>query len=301
MSSAPPITVLLAVYNGQKYLRSAIESVLTQTFNHFEFLIIDDGSTDKTLDILREYARVDGRIRLITRPNKGLTITLNEGLSLATGEYLARMDADDICMPRRFERQFSYLNGHRECVLVGSRVELIDPEGLPIREMCLEQDHDSIDNANLNRGWPVVHPATMMRLAAIKQVGGYRDEFNTLEDLDLFLRLAEVGKLANLPDILLHYRQHFASVTHSKEKQQNQIRQAIYDQTRARRGLPPDSPPPLVRTTPRHAHEQHHFWAWSALKAGNTRTALKHALKTVRQAPFSLDSWRLLACAVRGR
>jgi len=139
-------------------------------------------------------------------------------------------------------------------------------------------------------------------MSALKQIGGYRDEFNTLEDLDLFLRLGEVGKLANLPDILLHYRQHFASVTHSKEEKQMQIRQAIYDQTRVRRGLPPDvPPPPSARSRPRKKYEQHQFWAWSALKAGNKRTARKHALQTVKQAPFSMQSWRLLACAVRGR
>jgi glycosyltransferase involved in cell wall biosynthesis len=301
MTPPPPITVLLAVYNGQQYLRAAIESVLTQTFTDFEFLIIDDGSTDQTLSILREYAARDGRIRMVTRPNKGLTNTLNEGLSLAGGEFLARMDADDICMPRRFERQLGYLRENPDCVLVGSRVLLMDPDGLPIREMCLEQTHDEIDQAHLNRGWPIVHPAATMRLSALKQIGGYRDEFNTLEDLDLFLRLAEIGKLANLPDLLLNYRQHFASVTHSKEEKQMQIRQAIYDQTRARRGLPPDVPPPPARAQARQKHEQHRFWAWTALKAGNKRTARKHALKTVRLAPFEKESWRLLACAVRGR
>jgi glycosyltransferase involved in cell wall biosynthesis len=301
MTTPSPITVLLAVFNGQEYLREAVESVLSQTFGEFEFLIIDDGSTDNSLAILREYARRDGRIRLVTRPNKGLTNTLNEGLSLATGEFLARMDADDVCMPRRFERQISYLKEHADCVLIGSRVLLMDPEGMPIREMCVEQTHDEIDSAHLNRGWPVVHPAATMRLSALKHIGGYRNEFNTLEDLDLFLRLAEVGKLANLPDILLHYRQHFASVTHSKEQKQMEIRQAIYDQTRTRRGLPPDVPPTPSRLKPREKHEQHRFWAWAALKAGHKRTAWKHALKTVRQAPFKMDSWRLLACAVRGR
>jgi hypothetical protein len=176
----------------------------------------------------------------------------------------------------------------------------MDPEGLPLKQMATEQTHEEIDHAHLNRGWPVVHPATMMRLSAIKKVGGYRDEFNTLEDLDLFLRLGEVGKLANLPDVLLRYRQHFASVTHSKEQKQIAIRQAIYDQTRARRGLPPDVPPALNRFRDRHRHEQHQSWAWTALKAGNLRTARKHAVKTLRHAPLSADSWRLLFCAVRG-
>ncbi len=232
MNPAPPITVLLAVYNGQQYLREALDSILAQTFTDFEFLIIDDGSTDLTLPILREYEKRDPRIRLVSRPNKGLTNTLNEGLSLARGEFLARMDADDFAMPARFEKQIAYLREHPDCVLLGSRVLLMDPDGLPIREMCLERTHEQIDSAHLNRGWPIVHPATMMRMSALSQIGGYRDEFNTLEDLDLFLRLAEVGQLANLPELLLRYRQHFASVTHSKEEKQNQIRQAIYDQTR---------------------------------------------------------------------
>jgi glycosyltransferase involved in cell wall biosynthesis len=301
MPDTPSITVLLAVYNGQQYLREAVESVLTQTFSDFEFLIIDDGSTDNSLKILQDYAAKDSRIRIVSRPNKGLTNTLNEGLSLARGEFLARMDADDICVPQRFEKQIAYLQEHPDCVLIGSRVLLMDPEGLPIREMCLEQTHEQIDSAHLNRGWPIVHPAALMRMSALNQIGGYRDEFNTLEDLDLFLRIAEVGKLANLPDILLHYRQHFASVTHSKEEKQMQIRQAIYDQTRARRGLPPDVPPPPSRKHSRKKYEQHRLWAWSALKAGNKRTARKHAIKCFTQAPFSKESWRILACAIRGR
>ncbi len=300
MTDAPAITVLLPVYNSQQYLREAVQSVLNQTFKDFEFLIIDDGSTDSSPEIISDFARRDPRIRVVSRPNKGLTQTLNEGISLARAPLLARMDADDLCMPRRFEKQIAFLNSRPDCVLVGSRVLLIDPEAMPIREMCLEQHHLMIDEAHLHRGWPVVHPAVMMRLAAVKQVGGYRDEFNTLEDLDLFLRLAEIGQLANLPDTLLHYRQHFASVTHSKEQKQMEIRQAIYDQTRARRGLPPDVPPPNDRTRSRLKHEQHFLWAWDALKAGNTKTARKHALIRLKDAPWNKESWRLLACSIRG-
>ena len=125
-----------------------------------------------------------------------------------------------------------------------------------------------------------------MRLSAIKQVGSYRDEFNTLEDLDLFLRLAEVGKLANLPDILLHYRQHFASVTHSREQKQMEIRQAIYDQTCRPAWVTGGCTGAIVSSSVRHRYEQHQFWAWTALKAGNKRTARKHAVKTL----FRLDS-----------
>ena len=301
MSSIPPISVLLAVYNGGRYLRAAIDSILAQTFREFEFIIIDDGSTDDSSAVLAEYAAKDSRIRLVSRPNKGLTATLNEGLALARGEFLARMDADDIALPQRFERQIAYLRGHPECVLLGSRVMLVDPEGLPIRPWCHQLEHADIDAAHLNRGWPVVHPAVMMRTDAVRRVGAYRDKYNTLEDLDLFLRLAEVGKLANLPEILLHYRQHFDSVTHKKFEQQRRLRQAIYDETYARRGErhneQQESPPP----PPRKRYEQHSLWAWYALDAGNVKTARKLALATLRRAPHLLNSWRLMACALRGR
>ena len=297
----PAISVLLAVYNGQTYLREAMDSVIAQTEKDFEFIIIDDGSTDETRNILEGYAQKDLRIRLVSRPNKGLTVTLNEGLSLARGEFLARMDADDICLPERFEKQLAYLRDHPECVLLGSRVLLVDPEGMPIRKLCDEQSHEQIDIAHLNRGWPVVHPAVMMRTAAIRQIGGYRDEYNTLEDFDLFLRLAEIGKLANLPDILLHYRQHFASVTHSKAKKQIEIRQSILDETYVRRGMakPTTSPPEKKRM--RSLYDQHHYWAWTALKAGNVKTARKHALINLRHEPLSYESWRTVACTLRGR
>jgi len=300
MPVSPTISVLLAVYNGQRYLRDAVDSILTQTFTDFELIVIDDGSTDRTLPILQEYAKKDGRVRLVTRANKGLTPTLNESIGLACGEFLARMDADDIAMPDRFQKQIDYLRANEDCVLVGSRVLLIDPDGLPIRPWCGELSHKEIDDAHLNRGWPVVHPAVMMRTDAVRRIGNYRECYDTLEDLDLFLRLAEVGKLANLPDVLLKYRQHFASVTHSKADQQRRIRQAIYDETYARRGIAIPAGSQTTELGPRRAHEQHRFWAWAALGAGNVNTARKHALATVRRAPWSPDSWRVLACALRG-
>jgi len=300
MSQSPAVSVLLPVFNGIRHLREAVDSILGQTFRDFEFIIIDDGSTDASADVLRQYAKADSRIRFVSRPNKGLTVTLNEGVGMASAPLLARMDADDIALPQRLEKQTAYMQKHSDCVLLGSAVTLIDPEGLSIRQMCSEQTHKEIDHAHLNRGWPIVHPAVMMRTAAIRQVGGYRDQYDTLEDLDLFLRLAEIGKLANLPDVLLKYRQHFSSVTHRKYEQQMKIRQAIFDETYARRGIA--APPPVAATNsgPRHWYQQHRSWAWAALKAGNVATARKHALATVRQAPWRGDSWKVLACALRG-
>src|ERR1700722_3648940 len=105
MTLAPTVSVVMAVYNGEKYLREAVESGLARGFRDFEFIIIDDGSTDRSLTILEGYAHADLRIRLLSRPNRGLTASLNEGLELARGDFVARMDCDDICLPDRFEKQ----------------------------------------------------------------------------------------------------------------------------------------------------------------------------------------------------
>jgi glycosyltransferase involved in cell wall biosynthesis len=297
----PAVTVLMPVYNADRYVAEAVRSILDQTFRDFEFLIIDDGSTDRSPEILAEYAGRDGRIRLLRRENRGLLATLNELIGLAQGEILARMDADDIAMPRRFERQLAFLRSHPEVVAVGSRAVMIDPDGDELFEMCDEQTHDEIDGANMRgKGGALLHPAVMMRAAAVRSVGGYRTEFHLSEDMDLWLRLAEVGQLHNIQEILLKYRQHVSSRGYVHQSAQDAyLLRALQDACR-RRGLPivagGDSP-----TQPLRGEAEHHRkWAWWALGAGRVRAARKHALRTLRLRPFSFDSWRVAACALRG-
>src|SRR5512135_1833139 len=145
MSDPPLISVCMPVYNAERYIARAVESILGQTFGDFEFLILDDGSTDGSLEILRRYANHDPRIRLTSRPNKGLPPSLNELVDQARGEFIARMDADDVALPERFARQVEYLRAHPDCVLVGSRVQLVDPEGDPLCDWCTMQEHEAID------------------------------------------------------------------------------------------------------------------------------------------------------------
>jgi glycosyltransferase involved in cell wall biosynthesis len=296
---APSVSVVMPVYNAERYLPAAVESILSQTVRDFEFIIIDDGSTDGSRRLLEECARRDARIRVVSRPNTGIVGALNDGLALCEGEFIARMDADDISLPERFEHQVSYLRQHRDCVMVGSRVLLIDPEGAPIRPWIDELSHEQIDRAHLSRAWPVVHPTVLIRRWALDAAGHYRKQYETLEDLDLFLRLAEVGKLANLPEILLHYRQHFASICHTNTPKQNSIRDNILAEAHARRGLAPlavAAAAPLAKSR----SDCHHLWAWWALNAGNISTARKHAMQTLARRPISADSWRLTYCALRG-
>jgi glycosyltransferase involved in cell wall biosynthesis len=298
----PSISVVMAVYNGERYLAAAVESVLAQTYRDFEFLIVDDGSTDRSGAMLRDYAARAPRVRLIARPNKGLTKSLNEAIGLAQGEFVARMDADDVSMPERFEQQVRYLREHPDCVCVGSRVALIDPYGAVVQPVTDHKlTHDEIDAELLQGiGWAIVHPAAMIRRDALQRVDGYHEEFRTSQDLDLFLRLAEIGRLANLPEPLVQYRQHFESVNYARHEEQTRVKGRIVADAYRRRELPIDGEPKLVHRTALPASEQLMHWAWAALKNGNATVARKHAIRVLGRRPWSLDSWRVMYCAMRG-
>jgi len=300
MVENPLVSVIMPVYNGRRYVKQAVDSVLAQTFTDFEFIIIDDGSNDGTDEILKRYAVADKRVRIITRTTQGVTRSLNEGLELAMGTLIARMDADDISKPTRFEKQVRFLKEHPDHVLVGCRCLLIDPDGYPIcekRDIALH--HEQIDALLLKMMWPVVHPAVMMRASAVKQIGSYDLRYRTNQDHDLFLRLAEVGKLANLPEILLEYRQHFQSVGFTKVASQANTVVEIAKAANKRRGIPlPESipgKPQILRPM-----DHHRNWSWWALRAGNIATARRHALAMLVAAPLNRASWRALFCALRG-
>jgi glycosyltransferase involved in cell wall biosynthesis len=294
----PLISVVMPVYNCRPFVNQAIESVLNQTLPYFEFIIVDDGSTDGTREVVEQWAARDRRIRLISRPNTGIVGALNDGLAAAGAPLIARMDGDDISLPDRFEKQVRYLNDHPECVLLGTHVLLVDHDGDPIRPWGREVTHEEIDHAHLDYQWPVFHPSVMMRASAVRHVGGYRRECEWLEDLDLFLRLAEVGRLANLPERLVHYRKHPDSVCHTRQAEQRELKERIYAETHRRRG---EAYQP--REPQQHDHNvlaEQKRWAWWALGAGYVRTARKYARSVVRQAPYDRESWRLMYCAVRG-
>ena len=301
---APTVSVVMPVYNARRYLAEAVDSVLAQTLTDFELIAVDDGSTDDSLQVLREYEARDARVRVITRVNTGIVGALNDGLVAARGHFIARMDSDDLCLPERFEKQVAFLRAHPDHVLVGSQVLLIDPEGAAL---CPKRDseytHERIDWAHLHHRWPMVHPSVMMRREAVAAVGGYRDKYQWLEDLDLFLRLAEIGKLAALPDVLLRYRLHTGSVCHTREADQHSIRPGLYAEVYQRRGIRPQEQNGAPKSSGAldRAGAREMLWGWWALIGGNVSTARKYAFRAVRAAPMTFDSWRLMYCALRGR
>jgi glycosyltransferase involved in cell wall biosynthesis len=309
MSDPPLISVCMPVYNAERYIAQAVESILDQMLGDFEFLILDDGSTDGSLEILRRYADQDPRIRLTSRPNKGLVPSLNELIDQSRGEFLARMDADDVARPERFAWQVEYLRAHPECVLVGSRVRLVDPEGDPLCDWCTMQEHEAIDSSYLRgeRITAVSHPSVMMRRDAVLAVGKYRP-FEVIEDIDLFLRLAEYGRIANLPEVLLHYRIHASNISKAASYHDtiDRVYVEVVRDARRRRNLPEasDSPdgsaaPKSPRIDPTPAEERAK-WAWWALGAGYLKTARKHARWVLSRAPLSPRSWKLMYCTLRG-
>jgi glycosyltransferase involved in cell wall biosynthesis len=298
----PAVSVVLPVYNGKAYLRAAVDSILAQTFVDFELIAVDDGSRDNSLSILQQYAARDGRVKVISRPNTGIAGALNDGIAAARAPLLARMDADDIALPTRFEKQVEFLREHPEVVLLGSRVLLVDPYDSPVYESDHKVDHDAIAKSMLaGVGWSVVHPAAMMRTAAVRAAGGYRADRVPSEDLDLFLRLIETGRAANLPEVLLRYRQHSSSANHTRVAEQDRNKRAILTEAYARRGLtlPDGWTPPKRKIMP--LLEEMNMWGWLALRNGNRAAARKHGWSLLKRAPLSMGSWRLMFCALRGR
>lgn len=213
--ASPSVTVLMAVCNSSAYLREAIDSVLVQTFFSFEFLIVDDGSTDSTWAIIQTYT--DPRIRTIRLDaNVGLVAALNVGLENARASLIARMDGDDVCEPARLERQFAFMRDHDEVVACGCACTTINGRGEEIGVLEYPEDDSDLRAALLDYN-PICHPSVMFRAGAVAGIGGYRDLGGRYaQDYDLFLRLSEVGRLANLPDKLLRYRYHSDQVTSAK-------------------------------------------------------------------------------------
>ncbi len=200
----PKITVLMPVYNAEKYLRQSLESVLNQQYKDFEFLIVDDGSTDRSVEIIRGYN--DNRIKLIkNRTNRGVIHSLNKGLGLAKGEYIARMDSDDVSLTNRLLTQVKYLDSNPDVSICGSWIKTLGANDTQIWDS--PTDNDDI-KAMLLFEAPIAHPSVMYRKSIKDNLLIYRKGFDHVEDYDLWVRLSDNYKFVNLDKVLLKYRVH---------------------------------------------------------------------------------------------
>lgn len=299
----PRISVLMPVYNGGEYLAPAIDSILAQSFADFEFLILDDGSTDSTPATLAYYAGRDRRIKVISRPNRGLVVSLNELLRHARAELVARMDADDIALPERFAQQVEFLARHPEVVCVGGACMMIDGAGRYLTTIVHPLEDESIQAAGLAGHTPISHPAAMMRRDALEVVGRYNVAYSVAEDLDLWLRLGELGKLANLAVPVIKYRLHEKSLSEQAAEGQRGAQRRACEAAWRRRGIAGSFEGAAWRPGA-DAGSRHTFmlrYGWWAWNSGERRTALHYGWRAVCEKALHPGGWKLLLVALAKR
>lgn len=215
----PKVSVVMGVYNGSCYLSESINSILNQTFTDFEFIIIDDGSTDTSWEILTKYAEGDRRIKLYKNDdNIGLTKSLNKGLKLAQGKYIARQDADDISLPKRLENQVKFLDEHSDAILVSANHEYIDSTGLSLGKLQLADDPVLTAWYLLFYNRIGAHGLTMFRRKPVSSIKNYSEKYRYSQDYELWSRLTQLGEIVILPDFLQLYRRNHSESISVKAK-----------------------------------------------------------------------------------
>ena len=249
-------------------------SILAQSFTDLEVVCVNDGSSDETPRILDWFAEQDSRVRVLHQANSGIVGALNTACEAARAPLLARMDADDCALPNRIETQFQWMNDHPQCVVCGAGILEVDSDGDPLCVSRLPEQHDLIVDNLLHRRTGHFHPSTMIRAEALRQVGGYRSEYEWVEDHDLWLRLSQIGELNNLPDILLCYRQHAQSVCWSRSDKQRTLMNDLLSEHYQARGIRvPDGV--IADTSQTRSPAGAGKWARAAAKGGFVTSARK--------------------------
>jgi hypothetical protein len=212
MRESPIVSVVMSVFNGQSFLAEAVESILGQTFHDLEFVVIDDGSIDRTAEILARYASQDERMRVHRHENKGRAASLNIGIGFARAKYIARMDADDVALPSRLQKQIEFMECNPNVGVLGGAYESINTRGHVIDHVQPPLQDSEIRTSMLSHN-PICHPTVLMRKDVILASGGYRPALLDADDYDLFLRMGERCQLANLAEPILQYRFHANQVS----------------------------------------------------------------------------------------
>ncbi len=310
---APKVSVLMAAFNAEQHLCEAVDSILAQTFVDFEFIIVDDGSTDGTATLLDSYS--DARIvRLRNESNIGLTRSLNRGLAVAAGDYVARMDADDISAPERLQRQAAYLDVHPHVGLLGSAFAFVDEAGAEKQVFAPPTQPTDLMAALLVQN-QLCHGSVMCRKCCVKAVGGYRDVFRYAQDYDLWLRLTERCEAASLGEVLYRYRVTPRGISVAKVARQdafNALAQRCAQQRRL--GIPEDLSAAggiaesgqgdmrlLRRIAASRAMAGYHVrWGRQSLARHAVREARHELFLALRQFPLAGAAWLYLGASLMG-
>lgn len=297
----PKVSVIMAVYNGGEYLRLAIDSILQQSFRDFEFIIINDGSQDNSLEVLTEYAKIDDRIRIISRENKGLVASLNEGIAEAKTPLIARMDADDICLPERLTKQVEFLHQHEDIVCVGTAQIIIDEDGDELTTLNVPTGDREIQEKLLQGNCPIEHPSVMFRTDVVKALNGYRKEFETAEDYDLWLRIGELGKLANINKPLIKYRYLNSSISAANQSKQIEATKKACIEAWKRREITGQFKANSEWRASQTRISKLSFalkFGWWAYNYKNRHAAIKYAKRAIELTPWCTEAWKLLTLSL---
>ena len=209
----PLVSVVMAVRDGGPYLAQAVESILGQTLENLELIVVDDGSRDATPDVLAKFAREDERVRVFRREPSGVSAARNRAAREVRARFLAPMDADDVALPPRLELQVEFLDSHPDVAVVGGAGVFVDDGGGELARMEYAGDDASVSELLMTGQSPVIHPAACMRTEAFHAVSGYRPVFQVAHDYDLWLRMAEHGRITNIAQTVLRYRVHAGQVS----------------------------------------------------------------------------------------
>lgn len=234
MDSKPKITVIMSVFNGSKFLAESIQSILDQTFKEFEFIIINDGSTDNSLDIIRSFESADSRIKVISKLNEGLAKSLNTAISISKGEYIARMDADDISYKNRLEKQYEFMQKNKSIDLCGCSMDIIDELGNVTSEKIQASNNHEILKKRFFQS-PILHITFFGKKLFFLKNNGYREEFKYAQDYDLVMRGIDAGaKICNIKHKLVQYRDYRQKIEPEKFIQQFRMTELIVKLSRER-------------------------------------------------------------------
>lgn len=230
------LSIVTSVYNGADFLAETIESVLAQTYEHFEFILVDDGSTDDSLAIMQAYASKDQRIRVLTPGKLGLCNALNAGIEAARYDWIVRLDADDICLPNRFARQVEAIRQLPHAAVIGSYVNHINRDGKVLSEWnfgpaSVEEYQQWMADGVIPQ---VIHSSAVLNRKYVEEIGGYDQQFVGCEDYDIFDRLSDYGPVVAVPETLVYYRVHNSSVTANNYFIQQNINKYVLARRHAR-------------------------------------------------------------------
>ena len=219
----PLVSVIMPTYNAERFLASAIESVLTQDYSDFEFIVVEDASTDATHIIIQHYANLDSRVRVLRNEgNRSVSYSRNRGILASSGEYIATFDSDDLCMPDRLSTQVRRMEKHGELGVIGSSIFLIDERNRVMGFRRYPTDDQQL-RRNMFKFSPFAAPSTMIRKTILVNAGLYDEQLGPGEDIDLWFRIGRIAKFANCPETLLKYRLHGASTTFRRIRRMNAL------------------------------------------------------------------------------